>query len=473
MLGKGGEKLTYRALYREWRPENFVSLVGQDHIRDTLRNALAKKRIAHAYLFAGPRGTGKTSTAKILAKAVNCLQPQGVEPCDACEVCLDIKQGRSLDVLEIDAASNRGIEEIRELKENLNFVPGQGKYKVYIIDEVHMLTLEAFNALLKTLEEPPRHVIFILATTEPQKIPATILSRCQRFDFKRITPQKIEARLKEILEFYEVTAEEGVLTLIIKKAEGALRDALSILDQCLSLGNETLTLEMVYCVLGLVRNEALAALLQAIIERDTELALKVLTEIFQEGIEPGQVLQGFAEYLHHLMLLQVCGLESDLVLASVEEKEQMISQGQKLGRKKLVEFAETLVKIDSESRWYKNLRIVLETTLINFIYQLEPVEEPVEKKVPLPQGALTLAQVKEKWPEVMEMINNSKKALHAFLMECIPYKVEGDLLTLLFKADYTFHQEQVEIPENKKVVEEVLTELWGTKLQIKCCLAKK
>ena len=238
---KGGGKVSYQALYRVWRPQNFIDVVGQEHVTKTLQNALLQDKISHAYLFSGPRGTGKTSAAKILAKAVNCERAPVAEPCNECSACLGITDGSISDVIEIDAASNNGVEEIRDIRDKVKYAPSSVKYKVYIIDEVHMLSIGAFNALLKTLEEPPKHVIFILATTEPHKIPLTIISRCQRFDFKRITAKAIVNRMKLIASETGVECDEEALQIIARAAEGGMRDALSLLDQAISFSNEKVT----------------------------------------------------------------------------------------------------------------------------------------------------------------------------------------------------------------------------------------
>ena len=272
----------HKALYRVYRPQKFEDVVGQEHITKTLRNQIENNNIGHAYLFSGTRGTGKTSTAKIFARAVNCLESIEQEPCNECEVCKDILHDNIMDVVEIDAASNNSVDDIRELRENVKYSPTKAKYKVYIIDEVHMLSQGAFNALLKTLEEPPSYVIFILATTEPHKIPATILSRCQRFDFKRVTVKDITSRMKKICVEENIEVEEKALNLIARNSQGALRDALSILDQCISFGDNKIEYKDVVELLGTVNVEQLFDLAQYIINQDTKESLKILNEFISE-----------------------------------------------------------------------------------------------------------------------------------------------------------------------------------------------
>ena len=275
--------MAYQALYRVWRPQTFGDVIGQDAITTTLRNAVATKQVSHAYLFTGPRGTGKTSCSKILAKAVNCLQPQKGEPCNQCEICQAINANSLNDVIEIDAASNNGVEQIRDIRDKVKYAPTRAAYKVYIIDEVHMLSTGAFNALLKTLEEPPAQVIFILATTEPQKIPATIISRTQRFDFRRITATTILERLEYILKAKQVPYDEQGLKLIAQAAEGGMRDALSILDQALSLDNKRLTLDNAIQVTGTVDKKQLEAYFLAIIAANAAQALEDLHQLLASG----------------------------------------------------------------------------------------------------------------------------------------------------------------------------------------------
>lgn len=310
--------MAYVALYRRWRPQDFDTLVGQQAVKTALTNALASGRIAHAYLFAGPRGTGKTSTARILARALNCEQGPTAHPCGTCSNCQRIADGTSMDVFEIDAASNRGIDEIKALREQLAFAPVGGRYKVYIIDEVHMLTTESFNALLKTLEEPPAHVIFILATTDPQKIPATIHSRCQRFDFRRVTVDEITDHLAMVAAGSDIEAEREALRLIAIQSEGGMRDALSLLDQC-GVMSKHITTETVQEVLGIVGRTALRQLVEAIGQQDLSMALERLNVLLEQGKDVSQVLVELAEYLRALLLFKAAPSYEEVYLTDTKE----------------------------------------------------------------------------------------------------------------------------------------------------------
>ena len=296
--------MAYQALYRTWRPQRFEDVVGQEMITKTLRNAVMTNQTSHAYLFTGPRGTGKTSTAKIFAKAINCHHQENGEPCNECEICKAITNGSLNDVLEIDAASNNGVEEIRDIRDKVKYAPTQADYKVYIIDEVHMLSTGAFNALLKTLEEPPANVVFILATTEPHKIPATIISRTQRFDFKRITSSTILKRMEYILNQKDIQYEDAALKVIAKAAEGGMRDALSILDQVISFGENNVTLENALLVTGSVTKTDLLNYLQAVVDQKTPEALEMIHKLVQDGKDASRIVEDLVEYCRDLLLYQ-------------------------------------------------------------------------------------------------------------------------------------------------------------------------
>ncbi|OQA43120.1 MAG: DNA polymerase III subunit tau [Chloroflexi bacterium ADurb.Bin325] len=295
-----------QALYRKWRSQTFEAVVGQEHITATLRNALRDGRMSHAYLFTGPRGTGKTSTARILAKAINCLDPDpAARPCNACRICTAIQEGRQLDLIEIDAASNRGIDEIRDLREKIGFSPNEARYKIYIIDEVHMLTKEAFNALLKTLEEPPPHAVFVLATTEPDRVPETVRSRCQRFDFRRIPTAEIVEHLTTVLKAEGSRADAEALVAIARRATGSMRDAVSLLDQMLAYGDDVLTLQRVEAVLGLVNAQSIGKLVDCLIDQDTAGGLTLLNALVAEGVELGQLVDQIVAYLRGVLFARV------------------------------------------------------------------------------------------------------------------------------------------------------------------------
>lgn len=386
--------MSYMALYRKFRPGEFEDVKGQDHISQTLQNQIKANRIGHAYLFCGTRGTGKTSVAKIFAKAVNCEHPVNGSPCGECEMCRAISEGRSMNVIEIDAASNNGVDNIREIREEVAYRPTEGKYKVYIIDEVHMLSIGAFNALLKTLEEPPEYVIFILATTEAHKIPITIMSRCQRYDFKRISIDTISERLMDLMEREQVEVEERAIRYIAKAADGSMRDALSLLDQCIAfyLGQK-LTYDHVLEVLGAVDTEVFSRLLREIISRDVVKVLKSVEELVMQGRELGQLATDFTWYLRNLLLAKSSDNMEDVLDVSSENLAQLKEEAQMIENDTLIRYIRIFSELSNQLKYATQKRVLLEVALIklckpamevnqdSLLDRIRAVEEKLEKGV--------------------------------------------------------------------------------------------
>ena len=357
--------MSYTALYRKWRPAAFDDVKGQDHIVQTLKNQIVSGRIGHAYLFCGTRGTGKTSIAKIFARAVNCENPADGSPCGQCPICRAIAEGSSMNVVEIDAASNNGVENIRDIREQVQYPPTEGKYRVYIIDEVHMLSIGAFNALLKTLEEPPGYVIFILATTEVHKIPVTILSRCQRYDFKRIPAETIAARLKEVAEAEQISIEDKAVAYLAKAADGAFRDALSLLDQCVAFHfGETLTYDNVLDILGAVDQTIFSRMFNAVIDQNTKDCILLLEEMVMQGRELGQFVNDFIWYLRNLLLIQTAEDAAGLVDMSEENLRQLEADGKRTDGNTLMRYIRVMSELSNQLRYASQKRILIEIALI-------------------------------------------------------------------------------------------------------------
>ena len=383
--------MAYTALYRKFRPTTFAEMVGQEAITRTLKNQIMAGRIGHAYLFSGGRGTGKTSSAKILARAVNCLNPRDGEPCNECEICKGILSGALTDVVEMDAASNNSVEDIRSIREEVNFLPTLAKYRVYIIDEVHMLSTGAFNALLKTLEEPPEHVKFILATTEPQKLPATILSRCQRFDFKRIPNSDIIKRLKIICDQSNVEISAGALELIAVLSEGAMRDAISILERCIQDGETKISEEKIRELVGIPKLTYIYKLSKNILEYDTDKAMQTVTEVLDDGKDINNFLWETIKYLKDVLLLKT-GVET--VLYNEEEKQKMKELSEKASKDRLLKLVYFLSDLENDIKWSSQKNILFQVGIMKACRkeENEGIEE-IEKRLNLIENMIKNGEV--------------------------------------------------------------------------------
>lgn len=452
------------SLYRKYRPHNFDNLVGQDYIKTTLINALKNNNVSHAYLFTGPRGTGKTSTARLIAKALNCTNLQDdYEPCDECEFCTDINEGRLIDIIEIDAASNRGIDEVRDLKEKISFAPSRSKYKVYIVDEVHMMTKEAFNALLKTLEEPPSHAYFILATTEVHKVPETIISRCQRFDFKRISKKALMTRLNFIAQKENIKVEDSALEVISRYVDGGLRDAIGLLEQLTV--NDELTFEHVQEILGLSSFSFMENLYEAILAMDSLSALKIVNELHSQGSDFRQFLHEFINLLREKMLESISKDEQ-------QEASRLI---------KMIEvFQEAQIRLESDIP-----QLPLEMAIIKLTGKVveysesnkkekEPEVEVKEKKTSKKEKKtednsaeilnlpLTISYLKENWPRITERVKIP--ALRMSLKGAVPSMVDDFNVTLEFNTK--FHKDKVMEHDNRVELETLIKEMFNKPVKI-------
>ena len=492
----------HKALYRVYRPQKFEDVVGQEHITKTLRNQIENNNIGHAYLFSGTRGTGKTSTAKIFARAVNCLESIEQEPCNECEVCKDILHDNIMDVVEIDAASNNSVDDIRELRENVKYSPTKAKYKVYIIDEVHMLSQGAFNALLKTLEEPPSYVIFILATTEPHKIPATILSRCQRFDFKRVTVKDITSRMKKICVEENIEVEEKALNLIARNSQGALRDALSILDQCISFGDNKIEYKDVVELLGTVNVEQLFDLAQYIINQDTKESIKILNEFIVWGKDIRNLINDLIDHFRNLMICKVSTDLDEIISLPEETIEQLKSQADTINNNDLIRILNILSTTQDNIKTASNPRVVAEVTmmkiaqpmfdeskeaLIKRIENLEKVIESGNIKFTTVNEALDNqnieSEVKEEieyedvkliehsWKNILKSIKADKNMpVYALLGDVRNFNVYESALYLIFDDNYGFAKTRLSSPETIDYIQNKIRENINRSFNVKIVL---
>jgi len=516
--------LAYTALYRKWRPKTFDDIIGQEHVTTTLKNQIANDRIAHAYLLCGTRGTGKTSTAKVMAKALNCLNPKDGNPCNECEMCKKISQGLAIDVTELDAASNNGIDKIRDIIDDTKYPPQEGRYKIYIMDEVHMLSVGAVNAFLKTLEEPPENVIFILATTDPQKLPITILSRCQRFDFKRISIKDLTERLRTIVTAQGVLADDKSLDLIARVSDGAARDALSILDQAISMGDGSVNYDNLIEMLGLVTNEYLFDITSAIIEKNVEKAMVVIEKVVFAGKDMYLFIKDLVEHYRNLLMLKVTSNPQEVLDMSLENIKLLDEQSKRIRVEEIMRDIRILQEAEGNAKLSKQARLYLELAAIKMckieydtsneviLTRINKLEEAIKNgSITVVQGNKTeslqknnnlrnnvvnsgnnierkpkiqeknsslensnslgkskTSDVQRAWKDVLETFK-SRRAMIIFASIVTGKVVDctDGVVTIKYDAQYSFNKQRLEKPENIKVINEVFSEVMRENLKVR------
>ncbi len=495
--------MSYQALYRTWRPQTFAHLVGQPHVRQTLKNAISHAQVAHAYLFCGPRGTGKTSTAKVFAKAVNCLHPIGAEPCNECENCLAITAGNHVDVEEIDAASNRGVDEIRQLREKVHYSPASLKKKVYIVDEVHMLTTEAFNALLKTLEEPPAHALFILATTEPHKIPSTIVSRCQRFDFRRIPLDSITERLKEVATKEGWSWDEQALWQLAEAADGGLRDALGLLEQTAAYGGGIISDSHVSAVVGSVVSEELLQFMQALCDGDLLRVIEQLGTWYQAGKEAPRIIYDILHMVRDLFVLKLSNAESTVSGRPVKQEHRSLAE--KCQTEWLLHAMNKLGEMYTQLRYVEEPRIALEAIVIGLATYIPKEattnvtsQSQVQNTIPVSPSQLheetkpskakhlaktsvsrkkqvlsdlqshqepdILSAVQKNWQQILQCVKGYRIQTHAWLMNGEPVLATNQAVVVCFQS--RIHRDAIMKPDERQAVEKAFQEITNLPLTI-------
>ena len=507
----------YTALYRKYRPMNFEEVVGQEHITRTLKNQIMANRVGHAYLFNGGRGTGKTSSAKILARAVNCLNPQEGEPCNECEICKSALAGTLTDIVEMDAASNNSVEDIRSIREEVNFLPTKAKYRVYIIDEVHMLSTGAFNALLKTLEEPPEHVKFILATTEPQKLPPTILSRCQRFDFKKIGKEYIKQRLEYICKENQIEITNEALELIAILAEGALRDALSILERCMQENTQKIDEDIVKDLVGIPKLTYIYEITKSIIEKNVENAIQNTNKVLEEGKDVNALLLEIIKFIKDVLILKI---SSKIDIYSQEEQEYMKNVSEEISKEQLMHLIYELSELQNDLKWSTQKTILLEAGIIKLcsennidsnveerinkiekyiknnqvsvnkisnnlnntiniqkkeeetkpVFSNNIIQKPKEiKKEPLEKNTNINLEPEKFWPKVVnELKDEGKIVLYTNLINTKATKISDMTIGIEFLNGMTaFGKTVLEKPENKKEIELLVSKACHQEMNIK------